>query len=898
MSPVSRRASARAAAIATLVVCSAVWTPATSQQEAISARIKEASGLIGKRAVAEALKILEPLAADPIVVGDPGLLADVQYHTGNARFTLNEYPAAIEQFERSRESSRKAGNRASEGRALFREAQAHKNFGQYDVALVEAREAIAIYEALPDRDMSARAYTVMGGVLDLLGRYAEALDSYATASRLLEGSNSPVVNSLMNETAITYKNIGDYDKALALYERALQGHVANSDRYNQAVTLLNIGHLVSILGQDDRALEYFQRALTICQEINERRGQSIVLGNIAEVFADSGDIARAMDFTTQQLALTRELGNRTDQALALKNLGDLHLVKGDVAAAERCYEEALKLQREVGARQREGSTVLALADLRIRQKATAEAARFASQSMTIAREIASPELEWRASHTAGRAARDAGRVDEAVAFMRSSANIINNLRANVTSDTGKIGYLDRRQEVFQDLAALLLSASRAEEALEAAEAGRARAFADLLAQRQVQGKPAERQKLTAVRTALDEARAADRAAPAKPGKPDSRGAALDGSLAALRGDARELSSLLTAESPTRSEIGDIAKRLNATLVEYLVTEQALLTWVVTPSGIVQGTTVDAGRARLEAMVAEFRQFTANAENASAPPARYAALARELDALLIAPIAKWLPSSHDALVIFMPHGPLPVLPFGALTDPRGRTLLARHTIAFSPAISVYRYTGDKRRTGPGAAPALVVADPEAPRDAGMPALPGAREEGRLVAKHLGADVELLAGKAASEAAVKRDAPGRRLLHFATHGLIAADRPLASSLLLSAGEGEDGYLRVDEIFGLPLAADLVVLSGCSTGLGRPSGDGIIGLSRAFLYAGTPAVVVSQWDVSDRATAFLMDRFYAGLRAGQKPAAALRAAQLATRARYPHPALWAAFVLVGEG
>ena len=156
------------------------------------------------------------------------------------------------------------------------------------------------------------------------------------------------------------------------------------------------------------------------------------------------------------------------------------------------------------------------------------------------------------------------------------------------------------------------------------------------------------------------------------------------------------------------------------------------------------------------------------------------------------------------------------------------------------------------------------------------MPGAREEGRRVAARLGRDVTLLTGAAASEAAVKRLAGDQRILHFATHGLVSAERPLASSLMLASGDGEDGYLRVDEILSLPLAADLVVLSGCSTGLGRLSGDGIVGLSRAFIYAGTPAVVVSQWDVSDRATAYLMDQFYRSLQLGRGTADALRTAR----------------------
>ena len=94
-----------------------------------------------------------------------------------------------------------------------------------------------------------------------------------------------------------------------------------------------------------------------------------------------------------------------------------------------------------------------------------------------------------------------------------------------------------------------------------------------------------------------------------------------------------------------------------------------------------------------------------------------------------------------------------------------------------------------------------------------------------------------------------------------------------------------------------ADLVVLSGCSTGTGKLSGEGIVGLARAVIYAGAPSVIVSQWDVSDRSTAWLMDRFYAALTTGQDKAAALRSAQLATLARHPHPALWAPFVLIGE-
>ncbi len=247
---------------------------------------------------------------------------------------------------------------------------------------------------------------------------------------------------------------------------------------------------------------------------------------------------------------------------------------------------------------------------------------------------------------------------------------------------------------------------------------------------------------------------------------------------------------------------------------------------------------------------------------------------------------------------MPHGPLALLPFAALEDSAGRPLIERHVLSFTPAASVFAYTNSKRRNvGASTRRSLIVADPTPPSGSGIAALHGARDEGQLVARRLGNASRLLAGASATEAAVKREAANYDIIHFATHGLVAPDRPLASSIVLAEGDGEDGYLRVDEMFNLDLSAQLVVLSGCSTALGRLTGDGVIGMSRALLYAGTPTVIVSQWSVSDRTTVTLMDRFYEALAAGRGPAQALRLAALATRRAHPQLSAWSAFQVIGE-
>jgi CHAT domain-containing protein len=885
-------------ALALLVVGSlSGFAPAVRQsaaQDDVRSKIADAAALIARRAFVDALKILEPLAVNPVVVADTSLAADVAYHTGNAYLNQNNYAKALDFFERSRALNRGRADRTFEARVLQRLATTYKSLGQYATAQQTGRDAVTAAESTKDAGLTARAWMILGGIQDLMGRYSTALESYRTAERSFAGAKTPDAVLLLNEMAITEKNLGNFDAAMDLYSRSIEGQRALGNPLGQAIALMNRANVYKVLGQDERAVEGYLASLTIARELNERRGISIILSNLGDLLLSRGETDRALAMFQEMLEITLALGNRNEQATAILNIADVHRARGELDDAVRRYDEAIGIQRAVGARVRMTQSLIHLAEARLKQSNAAAAAAVSTEALTIARESAAPEFEWRALHIGAQSARALGQKDVAISKLRASTAIINDLRANVSTDTSKVGFVDGRQEAFHDLASLLVETGRSEEALEAAEAGRARAFADLLAQRKVQGKPAEQQRLAELRTTLDEARAAA----GTTSESGRKSGALDAGLASLKSEHGELASLLTAESPKPAEIRSIVGRLNATVVEYLVAERELLIWAIAPDGVVHAAKIDIAGPKLQTLVSEVRTLIGAGGTAPAPP-RLAVLARELDGLLIAPVARWLPTSPDDVVIVVPHGPLALLPFAALQDVRGRLLVERHTLASAPSIAVYRYTSQKRHAGPrGAGSALVLADAAGPSEAAMPPLPGAREEGTLVARRLAsADARLLVGAEARESTFKRAAVDQRIIHLATHGLISSDRPLTSSLLLGPGDGEDGYLRVDEIFGLPLNADLVVLSGCSTGLGQPSGDGIIGLGRAFIYAGTPVVVVSQWDVNDRATAFLMDQFYSSLRGGRGPASALRAAQLATRARYPQPYLWAAFVAIGE-
>ncbi len=244
---------------------------------------------------------------------------------------------------------------------------------------------------------------------------------------------------------------------------------------------------------------------------------------------------------------------------------------------------------------------------------------------------------------------------------------------------------------------------------------------------------------------------------------------------------------------------------------------------------------------------------------------------------------------DRLII-VPHDVLHYLPFGALRTPEGRWLIEDYTITTLPSASVLKFLPGKEARA--AAGALALGNP----DVG-PALHlryAEREAQAVGQRYQGATV--LVRDQATETRAKALSGAAGLLHFATHGELNEKDPLSSALLLVPDGKEDGRLEVREIFGLDLKAKLVVLSACETGLGKLSkGDELVGLQRAFLYAGTPAVVTTLWKVDDRASYYLMQAFYDNLDESG-PAVALRHAQLATLRDFPHPFAWASFVLTG--
>jgi CHAT domain-containing protein len=349
--------------------------------------------------------------------------------------------------------------------------------------------------------------------------------------------------------------------------------------------------------------------------------------------------------------------------------------------------------------------------------------------------------------------------------------------------------------------------------------------------------------------------------------------------------------------PTR-EWRDVARRLtpDAAFVEYLVSDSSALAFVITTDTLVA---VDLSTRRRDlSRLIEFARGTIERRD-GATDSLWRGPLRQLHQRLIAPIEDTELLARKTRLIIVPHAELNYLPFAALIDGvhQDRFLIERYELTSTPSASVWLALGERPRTK---ATSGVLAF--APQPA---TLPGSGREVGAIGRLATGDVRVLRGVDASEETFRREAPGARVLHLATSGVLNKPNPLFSFVQLARSGDQDGQLEVHEVLGLSLAADLVVLSACQTGLGSgaladvPAGDEWVGLTRAFLHAGAKNVVATLWPVDDWATAALMERFYGLADAGADPTHSLALAQraLLKAPATTHPFYWAGFVAAGE-
>jgi len=569
------------------------------------------------------------------------------------------------------------------------------------------------------------------------------------------------------------------------------------------------------------------------------------------------------------------------------------------------------------------------------QERYGEALAAYEQALAIRREVGDQVGEGITLISKGAVYHAQGRYEKALEAYQQGMEILEAVRAVAGSEQGRASFIAKYAFSYASTIYLFHQQGQDETAFFTSERGRARAFLDSLATRQVQLTDNEAADLLAheqatyaqrqtIQDALAQTRALDAPDPVLIADLEAQLVEAEAAYGEAQAAIEARRDQLVALVPGRSTLLDLAEvqallEPQTTLLSYFVMETQTLVFLITADSF-KVVELDISGEKLINQVVRFRDVIAFKKPDATRP-----VAQELYQLLIAPFADSLDTPRLAIV---PHGPLHYLPFAALLNPEtGRFLVQDYSLITLPSASALPFIRENAEAqgGRGAGeqeknlssappllrtPALIIGNPTtgdfdataslAVEREGLGALPFAEQEAQAIAALYG--VEPLLGEDATEGAVRQDVVGADILHLAAHGAFNPVAPLSSLIALAPDDTYDGWLTVGEVYGLELSqTDLVVLSACQTQLGELSaGDEVVGLTRAFIFAGTPTVVASLWDVNDEATALLMERFYIHLKEGVGKAEALRQAQLELIEEGTHadPYYWSAFVMSGDG
>jgi CHAT domain-containing protein/Tfp pilus assembly protein PilF len=824
------------------------------------------------------------------------------------------------------------------GEAIFREAERLQN-GTPEAkrkSIEKYNEALDLYRRASDHRMEVQTLNNIGEVYDSLGEPQKALEKYNEALPISQvvGDRRGKAKTLNNIGSIYWK-LGEMQKALEKYNEALPLWRAIGDSSGETLTLNNIGTVYQFLGEMQKALEKYNEALPISRAIGNHRGEALTLNNIGLVYRSLGEPQKALEKHNEALPLWRAVGDRRSEAVTLNNMGIVYDSLGEIQKALEKYNEALPLRRAVGDRNGEADTLLGIAHVEQKRDNLTQARQLIEQAIGLVEflrtNIASQEL--RSSYFANRQQFFEFYIDVLMQMRKQNPAVALDAVALEVSERARARSLlelliEARADIRQGVNGSLLERERS---LQQRLNARAAAHVSLLNRKHTpEQADAAAKEIAAIIAEYEEIQTQ------------------------IRARSPRYAALTQPQPLSLTEIQQQALDEDTLLLEYALGEQRSYLWLVSQRSIDSYelppcAEVEAAARRV------YELLTARPKRGAPPDPQLIAQARTLSRMLLGPVAPLLSSKR--LVVVAP-GALSYLPFAALPTPEDEKqptgdyepLIAKHEVVSIPSASVLslirRETAGRQRAAKSIAvladPVFESSDPRlasakngtssgetmaAPAaDAGLSELtrairtmnfsaarvgftrlPFSRQEAAsiIALTPRGTGLKATDFEASRDLALSRQLSEYRIVHFATHGLLNSERPELSGLVFSLidreGKPQDGFLRLHEVYNLQFNADLVVLSACETGLGKEiKGEGLIGLTRGFMYSGAPRVVASLWNVDDLATAELMKLFYQRmLKDGLPAGAALRAAQLelSRQKRWASPYFWAGFVLHGE-
>jgi CHAT domain-containing protein/tetratricopeptide (TPR) repeat protein len=843
---------------------------------------------------------------------DAGIQADIFQYVGSGFQGCGEYQRAIECFDKARKLLKdKSQLRQDYAKVLARLGHMYASIGEYQKGLDYVNEALLIAHNIRKRPLDIDGYWSLGIVYRYLRDYGKSIDALSKALELAiaEGDDSSIAHARL-DIGKAYSEMGQSEKAIQYMTEALPLFRGLGDSLAEAYTLTYLGAVYNSLGDHQKALSYHKQAILANPAASEVVFNA--LSGIGKAYEDLGQKQSALDFFTKALSYNKSGNGHNWEADILYRIARLERDLGNIPEARSHAESAIKLMDSL-------RTTIISPEQRATYFASAHKYYefYIDLLMMLHKQHPSEML-------------DASALE---ASERKRARVLLEMLA------------ERRSDIRKGVDPSLLELERSlQQQLNAKAAAEFESINDIPSEhndRALKSKLPIEQYSAGVNRDIE-----------------SLLNQLEQVRAQIKAKSPQYASLV---QPSPLKLREIQQTLDSDtlLIEYSLGDDHSYVWAIEQNLI--SSFALPGRIEIEGAARQFYELLTT-PNRTARELRITAAsgqiqdtvesASRLTRILLEPLASRLGKKR---LVIVPDGTLQYLPFAALLDPNAieskQPLVVNHEIVVLPSastIAIIRSELEGRRAA--SKTIAVLADPvfdqddervkkllvadskqdeirdakdtrdikinlkQAAVESGfsqsriqIPRLPGTRleAEGILTLVPATESKKALDFEANRTLATSDELKRYRFLHFATHGFLNNVHPELSGIVLSMvdaqGRPQDGFLRTHDVFNLDFSADMIVLSACETGLGKEiTGEGVIGLTRAFMYAGAARVLVSLWNVDDDATKELMVHLYTDvLKEGKTPAAALRAAQvyLWKQKQWQAPYYWAAFILQGE-
>lgn len=862
---------------------------------------------------------------------------------GEVHYSFGELRKSVEMFDLALPLWTDVGDRGGQALALLNLGYSYSDLGNPQVSSEYFQRSLALWQILDEKRGTAQAQTALGGTYSTLGEEQAALNLHRQAVEHFRAiGDQQGAATALNGVASAYYDLHEYQSSFDNYFEALWLYESIGNRDFIALGKFLVGRALYRRGETERAFNYYRESLDLSREVRDRVLEAHALQGLAAAYFARGDAVRALAQLDAALQTYREGGNRRSQAYALNDIGHLHASSGDLSKALTSYAEALPIMREIRDRRGEALTLFNTAKAELGAGNLTAALSLIEDSLTISESLRTKVRNSRLRTSYFVSVHEHYELCVKV-LMRLHAQqpskgfdalaLVASERARARSLLDSL--FEEKVQPQKGLATELLHRER--ELLRELD-DKAEYLSQQLSRRPA-GEETERvaQEIRGLTMEYDEVRSK------------------------LREQSPRLATLTQPAQISAEEIRRVVSDDDTLLLEFSLGDERSYLWAVSADEIKGYDLPD--RATIEGLARRTYNLLTARQTLTGPPspadearlresdAEYWRQAAALSAMLLGPVSDRLGTKRLLIVGdgFLRHIPFEALPAPNVSaGPAGapELLFFDHEIVGLPsALSLAALRSEKRSTGDTDKTIAVFADPVFEADdprvlaamherrepageategednlavalrdfseyGGRPVLsrlPSTLREARAIAEAASPDeVTLAAGfDATKERVAGRELKDYRVVHFATHGLLNSASPELSGIVLSLvderGASRKGFLRLHDIYSMELSADLVVISGCRTGLGRNvKGEGIVGLTSGFMYSGAKSVVSSLWKVDDDATAELMTHFYAAmLKDDLPPAAALRKAKrnIWQQEHWRAPFYWAAFTLQGE-